>query len=88
MEKYNDNDIMNVITCQPYTSKLPKMGQPDLDFTAPEVQTQSLCTPNSDMFSLGLLITFLYNNGRSLIMANMNASNYLKQLDAVNIFFC
>ena len=61
------------------------MGQPDLDFTAPEVQTQSLCTPNSDMFSLGLLITFLYNNGRSLITANLNASNYLKQLDSVSM---
>nr|XP_046909922.1 SCY1-like protein 2 isoform X1 [Dermatophagoides farinae] len=85
VEKCNDNDIMNVIPCQPYTSKLPKMGQPDLDFTAPEVQTQSLCTPNSDMFSLGLLITFLYNNGRSLITANLNASNYLKQLDSLNV---
>ena len=63
------------------------MGQPDLDFIAPEVQTQSLCTINSDMFSLGLLITFLYNNGRSLIQANLNASNYLKQLDAVSINF-
>jgi hypothetical protein len=60
------------------------MGQPDLDFTAPEVQTASNCSPMSDMFSLGLLIASLYNNGRSLVEANLSTSNYCKQLEAVS----
>jgi hypothetical protein len=66
------------------------MGQPDLDFTAPEVQTASNCSPMSDMFSLGLLIASLYNNGRSLVEANLSTSNYCKQLEAVShiIFLC
>ncbi|UXI17099.1 putative palmitoyltransferase [Sarcoptes scabiei] len=84
VEKCNDNDMMSLISCQPFTSKLPKMGQSDLDFTAPEVQTQSICTPLSDMFSLGLLITFLYNQGHSMINANLSTAIYLKQLDSMN----
>lgn len=60
------------------------MGQPDLDFTAPEVQMSSTCSPQSDMFSLGLLITCLYNNGKSLVDANLSATNYSKQLEAVS----
>ncbi len=59
------------------------MGQPDLDFIAPEVQS-SKCSPMSDMFSLGLLITFLYNNGKSLVEANLSTAHYAKQLDLVS----
>ena len=76
--------LQNLIPCQPFTSKLPKMGQPDLDFTAPEVQTQSQCSPMSDMFSLGLLIVSLYNNGRSLVEANLSSTSYNKQIELVS----
>lgn len=72
------------ISCQAYTSKLPKMGQSDLDFLAPEVQTQSVYTPMSDMFSMGLLIVFIYNKGRPLISASLNPANYIRQLDMVS----
>ncbi|XP_022236702.1 SCY1-like protein 2, partial [Limulus polyphemus] len=57
------------------------MGQPDLDFTAPEIQFSSMCSPYSDMFSLGLLTCSVFNNGRSLIEANLSTSAYSKQLD-------
>ena len=59
------------------------MGQPDLDFIAPEVQTQSVCCPQSDMFSLGLLIAFLFNHGKPILSANLNTSAYLRQLETV-----
>lgn len=59
------------------------MGQPDLDFLAPEVQTQSICAPQSDMFSLGLLVAYLFSGGRPLLSANLTTSTYLRQLDAV-----
>ena len=60
------------------------MGQPDLDFMAPEVQTQSVCSPASDVFSLGLLVAYLCGQGRPLISANLNTSTYLRQLDTVS----
>ena len=50
---------------------------------APEVQTVSSCSAMSDMFSLGLLIVSIYNNGRSLMEANLSTSQYCKQLEAV-----
>ncbi|XP_022248473.1 SCY1-like protein 2 [Limulus polyphemus] len=80
-EKCDETGTTNAVPCQPFTSKLPKMGQPDLDFTAPEIQNSSTCSPYSDMFSLGLLICAIFNNGRSLIEANLSSSNYSKQLD-------
>ncbi|XP_054169221.1 SCY1-like protein 2 [Oppia nitens] len=82
-EKCADGDLLSSIAVQSYTSKLPKMAQPDLDYTAPEVQSVSSCSTMSDMFSLGLLITSLYNNRRSLMECNLNGSHYSKQLDSI-----
>ncbi|GFR11611.1 SCY1-like protein 2 [Trichonephila clavata] len=86
-ERCNESDLMSPVPCQPFTSKLPKMGQPDLDFTAPEVQATSTCSPLSDMFSLGMLICAVFNNGRSLIDANHSTTNYNKQLELVSMLF-
>ncbi|GBL74281.1 SCY1-like protein 2 [Araneus ventricosus] len=57
------------------------MGQPDLDYTAPEVQNHSKCSPLSDMFSLGLVICAVFNGGHSLIEANLSCATYQKQLE-------
>ena len=77
------------VSCQPYTSKLPKMCQPDLDFMAPENQSSSACSPQSDMFSLGLLLCSVYNNGRSPIQSNFSTTGYFKQLESVSaLLFC
>lgn len=62
------------------------MAQPDLDFTAPEVQITSMCSPLSDMFALGMLICSIFNKGKSLIEANHSSSVYLKQLEVVRSF--
>lgn len=72
------------VASHPYTSKLPKMCQPDLDFVAPEIQSSSACSPQSDMFSLGLLICAIYNNGRSPIESNFSSASYFKQLETVS----
>ena len=69
------------IPCQPFTPKLPKMAQPDLDFTAPEIVTSSKGSPQSDMFSLGLVIYSLFNGGKSPLESNLSAQNYIRQLD-------
>jgi uncharacterized alpha/beta hydrolase family protein len=73
----------NPITTQAYTSKLPKMAQPDLDYVAPEVQTHSFCNPNSDVFAFALLVCSLYNNGRSPLESNLSTSQYVRQLELV-----
>ncbi|XP_025201585.1 SCY1-like protein 2 [Melanaphis sacchari] len=71
------------ITCTPWTSRLPKMAQPDLDYIAPEVQLSSYCSSHSDMYSLGMVIFAIFNNGRPLIQANHSSSTYMKQLDVL-----
>ncbi len=62
------------------------MAQSDLDYIAPEIQMETgkgttyLC----DMFSLGMTICAIYNNGRSLIQATHSTSNYVRQIDRVS----
>ncbi|XP_028966958.1 SCY1-like protein 2 [Galendromus occidentalis] len=83
-EKCNETDLMNPIGCQGFTSKLPKMGQPDLDYTPPEVHATASCSPQSDMFSLGLLITALFNQGHSLLESQLSISIYTQRIEEMN----
>ena len=53
-------------------------------FAAPEIQTTSQCTLLSDLFSLGMVICALFNNGRSLIEANHSNTTYMKQFEVVS----
>ncbi|XP_063910269.1 SCY1-like protein 2 isoform X3 [Zophobas morio] len=80
-ERVNDVDGVEPVPCQPWTSRLSKMAQPNLDYTAPETQTQSICSILSDMFSLGMVICAIFNQGRPLIQAGNSSSAYLKQLE-------
>ncbi|XP_059143861.1 SCY1-like protein 2 [Physella acuta] len=73
-------------TGQAWTTKIPKMAQPDLNFMAPEVQLNKKCTPLSDMFSVGMVICAIYNEGKSLINADHNPNLYVKQLDQLKYF--
>ncbi|KAL1518045.1 hypothetical protein ABEB36_001731 [Hypothenemus hampei] len=69
------------VPCQPWTSRLSKMVQPNLDYIAPECQQLSKCSMLSDMYSLGMIMCALFNNGRSLVQSNYSSSAYLKQLE-------
>ncbi|XP_044752941.1 SCY1-like protein 2 isoform X2 [Coccinella septempunctata] len=81
IERINDVDGVEPIPCQPWTSRLSKMAQPNLDYTAPETQTQSVCSILSDMYSLGMVICSIFNNGKPLIQSGNSTSAYLKQLE-------
>jgi hypothetical protein len=70
-------------SASPWTPKLSKMMQPELDYISPDVQLQRRITCESDVFSLGLLICTLYNSGRSLIQAMHNTTAYVKQIEQV-----
>ncbi|XP_077302425.1 SCY1-like protein bma [Arctopsyche grandis] len=67
--------------CIPWTSRFSKMVQPNLDYIAPEVQQSSVYSVLSDMYSLGMTICAVFNNGRPLIQANYSSSNYAKQME-------
>lgn len=53
---------------------------------APEVQQKKIASFSSDMYSLGMTICAIYNQGRPLIQANHSCSDYLKQLETVSWF--
>ncbi|KAK9876823.1 hypothetical protein WA026_015061 [Henosepilachna vigintioctopunctata] len=84
MKRINDADGVEPVPCQPWTSRLSKMAQPNLDYTAPETQTQSVCSILSDMFSLGMVICSIFNYGKPLIQSGNSTSAYLKQLELVS----
>lgn len=48
----------------------PSISQPKLDYLAPEYSLTMTCSPASDMFSLGMLIFTVCNNGKSLYECN------------------
>lgn len=83
-EKCHETDAVEPIMCPPWSTRLSKLCQPNLDFTAPEIQTCSNCSILSDMFSLGLVICTIFNNGKPLIQAQNTPSAYLKQLEMVS----
>ncbi|XP_042886446.1 SCY1-like protein 2, partial [Penaeus japonicus] len=87
-EKVAEGEGHDTITVQSWTSRVPKMTQPDLDFIAPEVQTSSSCSVVSDMFSLGMCVCAIFNSGKSLIEANHSSSLYQKQLDVQAKKYC
>ncbi|CAK9798389.1 SCY1-like protein 2 [Anthophora quadrimaculata] len=78
IEKTNE---MPVISLQPWTNRMPKMTQPNLDYIAPEVQQKKAGGFYSDMYSFGMTICAIFNQGRPLIQANHSCSEYLKQLE-------
>ncbi|KAF7988483.1 hypothetical protein HCN44_001056 [Aphidius gifuensis] len=75
---------LDPIPCHPWTNKLSKTVQPNLDYIAPEIQLKKQCSIRSDMFSLGMVIAAIYNDGKSLIQANYSNSEFLKQIDNLN----
>jgi len=83
-ERMNEQDGMESLTIQRWTSRIAKMAQPDLDFIAPEVQTHSTVSAASDMFSLGLVVAAIFNQGRPLIQANHSNPSYTKQMEMLN----
>ncbi|XP_034174802.1 SCY1-like protein bma isoform X1 [Osmia lignaria lignaria] len=76
-EKVNEMSIL----LQPWTNRMPKMAQPNLDYIAPEIQQKKMGGFYSDMYSFGMTICAIFNQGRPLIQANHSCSDYLKQLE-------
>ncbi|KAH9282169.1 SCY1-like protein 2 [Echinococcus granulosus] len=64
-----------------FTGFNPKGGrnlQPDLDYIAPEVQLHHTMSPLADIFSLGMVICSVFNDGVSLLHCEGSVANYVK----------
>ncbi|KAH7715612.1 Protein kinase [Aphelenchoides avenae] len=76
----------NQYPCYPWTKRLPPCLQPDLDFLAPEylAPNNQFVSTAADVFSLGVLICWIYSHGKKLIDTNNNLESYsiiVEQLD-------
>ncbi|CAK1588685.1 unnamed protein product [Parnassius mnemosyne] len=81
VEDIISSDPIEMIAVPPWSIKVAKLCQPNLDFLAPEVQTNGQCNILSDMFSLGLVICAVFNSGKPLLQANNNPMLYMKQIE-------
>ncbi|KAF8571557.1 hypothetical protein P879_02877 [Paragonimus westermani] len=66
-----------------YSTKFPRASQPNLDYVAPEAQLYNSMSPLADMFSLGMVLCAIHNDGRSLIEADNNPNVYIKKLPEI-----
>ncbi|XP_045784676.1 SCY1-like protein 2 [Maniola jurtina] len=81
VENIIGNDPLEVVSVPPWSIKVAKIAQPNLDFLAPEVQMSGQCSILSDMFSLGLVMCAIFNHGKSLLQTNNNPMLYLRQIE-------
>ncbi|XP_069364743.1 SCY1-like protein 2 isoform X3 [Maniola hyperantus] len=81
VENIIGNDPLEVLSVPPWSIKVAKIAQPNLDFLAPEVQMSGQCSILSDMFSLGLIMCAIFNHGKSLLQTNNNPMLYLRQIE-------
>ncbi|XP_017016800.1 SCY1-like protein 2 [Drosophila kikkawai] len=66
-----------------YTTSLHVLAQPSLEYTAPEVALNSINTPDSDLFSLGVLIFTIYS-GKPLKMFGSDYSGFRRYANDLN----
>ncbi|TKR94381.1 hypothetical protein L596_008670 [Steinernema carpocapsae] len=68
----------NVYPCFPWSKRLPVGLQPDLDYLAPEylITNNQSVTSAADVFSLGILMCWIYAGGKKLIDAGNNVDTY------------
>lgn len=71
----------------PYKTDVHPLAQPELDYLAPECGTGESNTAASDMYSLGVVITALYNGGGPLLEANKDWLSYKRNLVEVRSAF-
>ncbi|XP_064601195.1 SCY1-like protein 2 [Liolophura sinensis] len=60
---------------------VPPLAQPNLDFLAPEYALTMTCSLASDMFSFGVLLYSLFNEGRPLYECHGQLSTFRKNAD-------
>ncbi|XP_023175872.1 SCY1-like protein 2 [Drosophila hydei] len=69
--------------CREYSTSLHVLAQPSLEYTAPELALNSVNTPDSDLFSLGVLIFTIYS-GKPLKMFGSDYSSFRRYANELN----
>ncbi|EDW24631.1 GL24246, partial [Drosophila persimilis] len=69
--------------CREYTTSMHVLAQPSLEYTAPELALNSVNTPDSDLFSLGVLIFTIYA-GKPLKMFGSDYSGFRRYCNELN----
>ncbi|KAK6184566.1 hypothetical protein SNE40_007015 [Patella caerulea] len=69
-----------------WDSECPPIAQPNLDYLAPEYAITMTCSPASDMYSLGVVIYSLFNNGKPLFECHSQLSTFQKNAEELRNF--
>ncbi|XP_034487281.1 SCY1-like protein 2 [Drosophila innubila] len=69
--------------CREHSTSLHVLAQPSLEYTAPELALNSINTPDSDLFSLGVLIFTIYS-GKPLKMFGSDYSGFRRYANELN----
>ncbi|KAL7727644.1 hypothetical protein ACLKA6_013247 [Drosophila palustris] len=69
--------------CREHSTNLHVLAQPSLEYTAPELALNSVNTPDSDLFSLGVLIFTIYA-GKPLKMFGSDYSGFRRYANELN----
>ena len=67
-----------------WNSRMPLRTQPSLNYLAPEYILSQSCEVNSDMFSYGILVHAVYNNGQPLFESESNLLTYKQHIENVS----
>lgn len=73
--------------CHEWNPDQPWVTQPCLDYMAPEYCLTHSCCEASDMFSLGVLIYYVYNQGKPLYQCQNQLSQFRKFTEEVMVYF-
>jgi SCY1-like protein 2 len=70
---------------QEWDSQLSPIAQPKLNFMAPEFVLTATCDTAIDMFSVGVLIHALYNNGQPVFDSMNDWSKFKSNVSKVSV---
>ncbi|XP_062616324.1 SCY1-like protein 2 isoform X2 [Saccostrea cucullata] len=82
----NQQDQSTLFLCNEWSPDQPPVTQPDLDYLAPEYSLTHSCSEASDMFSLGVLIYCIYNQGKPLYECHGQLSQFKKFTEELRKF--
>ncbi|XP_046552387.1 SCY1-like protein 2 isoform X2 [Haliotis rubra] len=69
-----------------WDADIPPCCQPHLDYLAPEYALTMMCSLASDMYSIGVLIYALFNNGKPLFECRTQLSTFKKNAEELRHF--
>nr|XP_022321420.1 SCY1-like protein 2 [Crassostrea virginica] len=82
----SQQDQATTFPCHEWNPDQPWVTQPCLDYMAPEYCLTHSCCEASDMFSLGVLIYYVYNQGKPLYQCQNQLSQFRKFTEELRKF--